>query len=358
MKSKKPQPTPLWYGKVASGLILGSTFWMGTVIVPQSSYAALQEGIPAAEIAPDRQIAQAITTLLNYDTAGYSVRVFTEGGITKMNVFDRGENLLRVNGLPASFTIRQGVGAYVTSGDFSGRQARYIAEVFPDEFARLVIIDGSNQTIVSQDATNISVFNVPRDQLDSIRQNTLLRFDTNTYSVRVFERDNLTFMNVFNRFTGATEVNGQPASLQPDANLVRYVSSGTRNNQTVEYIAELDGGGRTAIILENVNGQQLFRESGSGEVTINPQPNWPIDVTNGTAQVNDAYVAAVFGGQDTLEEVQRIFPDAFIDNSARQGRFINAGSFPSRDEATLRVLELRSRGFGNARVVFRDVRFR
>ena len=45
-------------------------------------------------------------------------------------------------------------------------------------------------------------------------------------------------------------------------------------------------------------------------------------------------------------------------DSSRQGDFINAGAYPSQDEATLRVLELRARGFQNARVVFRDVRYR
>jgi hypothetical protein len=86
----------------------------------------------------------------------------------------------------------------------------------------------------------------------------------------------------------------------------------------------------------------------------------PVDQVMGggpDTRVNDAYIAAVFGDESTLREVQRFYPDAFMDSSSRQGDFINAGAFSSEEDAMIRVLELRREGF-NTRVVFRDVRFR
>ncbi|MEM9513179.1 MAG: hypothetical protein AAF978_10955, partial [Cyanobacteria bacterium P01_E01_bin.48] len=73
-------------------------------------------------------------------------------------------------------------------------------------------------------------------------------------------------------------------------------------------------------------------------------------------QVDDAFVAAVFGDEEILAQVQQLYPEAFMED-ARQGRFINAGAFQNQNSAEVRVLELRSRGF-NARLVFRDVRYR
>jgi hypothetical protein len=366
MKHQKVQPSIILLTQVVSRLTLASLFSIGSLIGLNGAFAATQTStLPETGISIGDETgtltAQANATLLNYETANYAVRVFTEGGETLMNVFQKPnsefpEGLLRLSRAPATFTIRDGKGVYISTGSYSGRQARYIAELFANDFARLVIIDGSNQVIASQDATRVVTFNIPDDLLAQAQQTSILNFETTSYSVRVFERDNNEFMNVFNKFTGDTEINGQPANLVPNESAVRYVSSGQRSGQPVEYVAQLEGNGEAAIIIQNVNGQQLFRDQATGPITINPQPDWPIAV-NGDGEIGDAFVAAVFGGEETLARVRAIYPSAFFDTSARQGRFINAGSFASQEAAQIRVLELRSEGF-NSRLVFRDVLYR
>lgn len=366
MKHQKMQSSTDLLKKVTSRLALASLFSVSSLVGLSGAFATTEtlilreSGLPLED---DTGIltAQANETLLSYETADYAVRVFTEGGETLMNVFQKANSefpsgLLRLNRAPATFTVRDGKGVYISTGSYSGRQARYISELFANDFARLVIVDGSNQVIASQDATAVTTFNIPEELLDRAKQTTILNFETSSYSVRVFERNNDEFMNVFNKFTGETEVNGQPANLAPNNNAVRYVSSGQRSGQPVEYVAQLEGNGEASIIIQNVNGQQLFRDQASGPITINPQPDWPIAVDE-AGEIDDAFVAAVFGGEETLARVREIYPEAFLDSSARQGRFINAGSFASQEAAQIRVLELRSEGF-NSRLVFRDVLYR
>ena len=368
MQHKKKQSSIVLLKKIASGFTLVSVFSISSLVGLSRAFATTEtlilreSGLPVGE-GNGTLMAQTIDTLLSYDTADYAVRVFREGDQVKMNVFDRSVagGLLRVNGNPATFTVRGGRSAYITTGDYSGRQAQYIAEVFPNEFARLVIIDGSEQIIASQDATQITTFNVPQGDLEQVRQNTVLRFETASYAVRVLERDGQKFMNVYNKFTTQSEVNGGPANLVPAEppyeNAVSYVASGERNNQPVRYIARIDNNARTLLEIYNINNQRLFQEPGTGEVLVNiPDSDLPPQVDEIGQDIDDAFVAAVFGGQDTLQEVQQLFPDAFMDSS-RQGDFINAGAFANQDAAQLRVLELRSQGF-NARLVYRDVRYR
>ncbi|MGD1940298.1 MAG: hypothetical protein ACFB0G_03225 [Leptolyngbyaceae cyanobacterium] len=367
MKSKKMQFSVGFLSKVASGLTLASTFLLSSVVGLSGAFAA-NEGLVLRETGTsvlenaDSLLAQAAdATILNFGTADYSVRVFREGGDLKMNVFDASQNLLRVDGVPTTFTVRNGRGAYITTGDYSGRQATYVAEVFPNRTAALEIVDGTNAVITNQPSGNVAVFAIPESDLAQVRQDTVLNFETSSYAVRVFQRDGQRFMNVFNKFTGQQELNGTAASVAepmfPYESAVSYVASGQRSNQPVQYFARIDGSGRTFLEIFNVNGQRLFQEPGVGEVVVNiPQQDLPTGVDD-IGQVEEAYVAAVFGDDNTLNEVKQLFPEAFMDSS-RQGDFINAGAYASQDEATLRVLELRSRGFHNARVVFRDVRYR
>lgn len=367
MKQKKMQPPIFLISRVASGLTLASAYLVSSLIGFGSAFAAddrlilRESGLSAANSL--QFIAQAADgTLLRFRTADYTVRVFQQGGRTLMNVFDNSENLLRLEAQPATFTILNGVGTYISNGNYSGRQAQYITEVLPNRFARLRIVDGSGNGIANQDATEILEFNVPDDVVQRPRQDTILAFETTTYAVRVFQRDGLRFMNVHNKFTGETVVNGQPANLAPAegafSNAVSYVASGIQGGQSVRYVARITPNGNTTLEIYNVNNQRLFQEPGIGPVTINiPEGDLPEGVGEIGQGVDDAYVAAVFGGEETLRQVQQLYPEAFLDTSARQGDFINAGSFGNQEAAQLRVLELRSRGF-NSRLVFRDVRFR
>jgi len=364
MKHKTAQSPNYFLNKSAVNLTLASTFLLSSLLGFSSAFASNGRAAVRESGLLDIQdssefIAQAENTLLNFRTANYSVRVFTRDGRTLMNVYDNSENLLRLNAQPASPSVLNGVGVYISNGSYSGRQAQYIVEVLPNDFARLRIVDGSNTVIANQDATQILEFNVPPEVIQRPLQDTILAFETTTYAVRVFERDGFKFMNVFNKFTGETVVNGQPANLVPPEppfdNAVSYVASGTQAGQSVRFVTRITRNGTTSLEIYNVNNQRLFQELGVGAAVVNiPESDLP---AGGPIEgVSDAYVAAVFGDDNTLSEVQQIYPEAFMDSS-RQGDFINAGAFPNRDAAQLRVLELRSRGF-NARLVFRDVRYR
>ncbi|MDB9528204.1 hypothetical protein PN498_19585 [Oscillatoria sp. CS-180] len=366
MKSKKTQFLATLVWRVASRLTLSSVFLTSSVIGAGAFAASEQPELREIGISNSSNhselIAQAAAdgTILSYRTSGYSVRVFLQNGRTVMNVYDQVEDLLRLNAQPAEFTVQGGQGAYVSTGDYSGRQARYSSFVTPDGTARLLIQDGSDVVIVNQPSTSVSVFAVPENTLQRVRQDTILSFNTASYAVRVFERDGFKFMNVYNKFTAESEVNGKPASLVPAVtpyeNTVSYVASGTRNGQSVEYISRIDGTGGTTLEIFNINGQRLFEEPGIGEVVINiPSSDLPEGVGE-IGRVDDAFVAAVFGDENTLAQVQQLYPEAFLED-ARQGRFINAGAFQNQNSAEVRVLELRSRGF-DARLVFRDVRYR
>ncbi|MEO1444802.1 MAG: peptidoglycan-binding domain-containing protein, partial [Cyanobacteria bacterium J06635_11] len=63
------------------------------------------------------------------------------------------------------------------------------------------------------------------------------------------------------------------------------------------------------------------------------------------------YVAAVIADQAVLTDVQRYFPQAFVDRN-RRGRFINIGSFAERFPAEARVDAAAARGF-TTRVLYR-----
>lgn len=351
--------------KIASRVTLAATFLWTSSVGFTPAFAASQNS-PLSSDPPDMAepsvlLAQAADTILLFTTDRYDVRVFREGNQTLMNVYDATFDINRLFRGPTQLTIQNGQRTYISTGSFGGRQARFEAVAISPERARLVIRDGSGNIIANEISTSIGAFDLPDDPLQSA-QNTILEFNTSTYAVRVFVRnDGNRFMNVFNRFTGGTEVNGNAASVAPPEppyeNAVSYVSSANRSGQPVEYFARIDGSGRTVLEIFNVNGQRIFQEAGQGPTVVNiPPEDLPDDLEDLRPNLEDAFVAAVFGDETTFQAVQRLFPDAFI-VEARQGSFINVGSFSSRDAAAARVFELRGLGF-NARLVFQDVDFR
>ncbi|MEM1308422.1 MAG: hypothetical protein AAGF98_02785, partial [Cyanobacteria bacterium P01_H01_bin.153] len=357
---------------LASTLLLNSVAGLGT-----TKAATKTPEITGLETqAEDRQpvqVAQAIETLLSYSTGDFTVRVFRQGGQqVLMNVFDNSFQILRVDAQPATLRQVEGQDAYVSFGVFDGRQVQYASQIFdkPEDpaggFARLVIIDGTNNVLRRRDAEVVSIFNVPTGTGQSQREDVLV-FDTSTYAVRVFNRGEERLMNVHNRLSNFTEINGKSASfvtppVAPFEDAVSYFSSGVRNNQSVQYFTRYNPTtGETALEIYDINGQRIFREASVGNVNASiPAAQLPPPVTEPpptVVVVNDAFVAAVFGGEDTLRAVQQLYSEAFLDNSARQGQFINAGSFTNEEDARIRVLELQREGF-NSRLVFRDVRYR
>lgn len=385
----------VFIGKIAS-LALASTLALGSVASlgiaqaatekPDSDTTELPESsLPDTQVeqAQPVEVAQAINTVLLYDTGEFTVRVFRRGGGgLRKNVFDNARQILLVNEQPATLRTVLGQDAYVSFGVFNGRQVEFASQVFdkPEDpaggFARLFILQGPSSiagdtsVIRVEDAELVSIFNVPPGVGQGQSQrDTILFFETPTYSVRVFNRGGQRLMNVFNRFSNVQEVNGTIASLatpvEPFEDTVSYFSSGAQNNQSVRYFARYDLCSReTSLEIYNSNGTRILREGSVGVPENNiPPADFPPgqqcqDPEGSPGRVNDAYVAAVFGGEDTLRRLRELgYEDAYLDSSSRQGDFINAGTFSSEEEATIRVLELQRDGF-NSRLVFRDVRFR
>jgi peptidoglycan hydrolase-like protein with peptidoglycan-binding domain len=63
------------------------------------------------------------------------------------------------------------------------------------------------------------------------------------------------------------------------------------------------------------------------------------------------YISAVIADESALADVQRFFPEAYVDRE-RGGRFINIGNFDSRSPAEARVDAAAARGY-NTRVIYR-----
>ncbi|NER81801.1 MAG: hypothetical protein F6K42_20010 [Leptolyngbya sp. SIO1D8] len=301
-------------------------------------------------------------TILLFTTDRYTVRIYRNSDQTLMSVYDATFDINRQFEAPTQFTMLNGQGTYVSTGSFGGRQARYEVTVINPERIRLLIQDGGGNLIGNQLSTSVSISRT--DSLFEEFYNTILQFNTPTYAIRVFERQDEVsnrFMNVYNRFTGVAEVNANAASLAPSLppyeRSVSYVSSANRSGQPVEYFVRMDDTGSTRLEIYNINGQRMFQETGEGPVTVNiPGSDFPAGVDVIALVAESAYVAAVSGDVNTLAELQTLYPRAFMDE-ARQGRFINVGDFPNRDSAMARVFELRGQGF-DARLMFRDVQYR
>ena len=298
---------------------------------------------------------------LVFGTADYSVRVFNTGNGIRMNVFDRTNDILRLDTAPVTFTVEGGNSVYVSTGSYSANTATYKASVSIDNEVSLIIEIGADRIIRQVAAPNTATINLPPEQQPQSITDTRLAFETSTYAVRVFRRDDNLFMNVYNRFSGASALNGVAANLAnpepPYDCAVSYTAGGEQNGIPVRYFARIDGSGGTVLEIYNINNQRMFQEAGVGPVTINiPQSDLPSCIGDIGDSVSSPYIAAVFGNNDTLNAVQQLYPDARMEDS-RLGSYINVGEFPNRDLALERVFRLRGLGF-TARVIYRDVRFR
>lgn len=304
-------------------------------------------------------------SILFFRTERYDVRIYRSEDRTLMNVYDARFDINRLVEGPTQFTIQNGLETYISTGSFSGLQARYEVSIVDEELMRLVIRSGSGEIISDQFsvAVNIarpsaSLGNIVQRQMEVSSQ--ILRFNTSTYAVNVFEIDGSKFMNVFNKLTGRTEVNGNATSLAPSLppyeNAVSYVSSAVYNGLPVEYFARIDALGTTRLEILDINQNRISQEYGEGAVTFNiPQEDFS-GVISSIEEPDDQFVAAIFGNESTFSTVRRLYPNAYMEQN-RYRVFINVGNFVSRDAATSRVYELKSNGFDNARVLPRNVQY-
>mgnify|MGYP006296659033 FL=1 len=325
------------------------------------------------------------TNILEFRTPSYAVRIFRRGnGATLMNVFKRIEpTRLEQNEGPAS--ISGPVTNTITYDSFGSRDNqnvifRVTATRNPRQ-AELTIVNQQNgQPIVREFATQILAFNPPPAAPENdLLARTILGFETPSHAVRVFTDGGIRKMNVFNKLSNQQVVNGKVAEvvnppISPYENWVSYFAGEGFNGVPGRWYARVNSQGRANLEFIDSNGNVLLSEQriSSVPLIVNiPPGDIPAGVDDPATSANlSPYISAVFGDQNTLEQLRRLYnspqaprnfggqtlPEPFFE-SARQGRFINAGSFDNRDQASALVSYLRSQGF-NARLVFRDFRYR
>ncbi|HIK45390.1 MAG TPA: hypothetical protein IGR64_10955 [Leptolyngbyaceae cyanobacterium M65_K2018_010] len=338
-------------------------------------------------------VAQAERTILNFNTPNYAVRVFTPAGSRNpvMNVFRRtAPSRLEQNQQPAVFrgaVTSDGFLSYDSFGSRDGRNVIFRASHNRGTSqARLEIIDqATDQVYVNETASGVVAPNMPEDPvIDALDRRTLVGFETQNYAVRVFRdpRDNIRKMNVYQKTTSITLVNGQPATpdlqaMAPYECWVNYFGGSQWNNVPARYFVRLQAGGQALLEVIDANGTVLVSEpriTSVPLVTNVPAEDRP-QCFGGQSEVPSGamapWVAAVFGGEDTLQQVrQSLTPGAGNRlpgsltcviaprfESARQGQFINAADCTDRNDAGAVVNFLRARGF-NSRLVYRNFRYR
>jgi hypothetical protein len=324
---------------------------------------------------------------LYFTTPTYVVSVHPRGtGPARMNVYNRITNQSLIFEQPALYLGplgNDGFVGYESLGSINLDNVRFVASANRrTRQARIEVFDSIDERIISENATSITSIDVPFGGTgqDDLFDRTILFFETPAHAVRVFRGNgNTRQMNVFNKITGATPVNGQPATLvnpsvAPYENWVSYYGGSDFNGIPARYYARVNSRGEAILEAISNQGSVLFSEQRVRTVPmiVNiPPEDIPTGVDDPATSVDlSPYIAAVFGDQSTLEQLRRLYnspqaPRTFggqplqepYFESARQGRFINAGSFDNRDQAASVVSYLRSQGF-NARLVFRDFRYR
>ncbi len=307
-----------------------------------------------------------------------------------MNVYNRDTRQSEQLNAPANFRgslNNDGWVSYDSFGSRGGSNVIYRASGNRNAFqARLEIIDAStNSVLISQNSTSIRDFFIPEGQTGGgqgdILARTLVAFDTQNYSVRVFTDAGVTKMNVFNKPSNQQVVNGQPATAEvpgmaPYECWVTYFGGQGFGGASARYFIRVSGSGQALLEVIGANGGVLLSEpriASTPLITNIPAADRPgcFGESGSVSGSLAPYIAAVFGGESELNEVRRVLnPGAGGRNvggltcainprfeDARQGRFINAAECTGRNDAEAVVSFLRGRNL-NSRLVYRNFRYR
>jgi hypothetical protein len=365
---------------------LAACFFAVSLALPGHSLVSTPSATPASSNRPalENLIAQN-ANILDFSTPNYAVRVFREGnGVVRMNVFKRSApTRLEQNAAPASLVgPTTSTVTYESFGSRDNRNVvfRTIATRSPRQ-AELTIADSQSGAVILREfATEIRAFTLPAPpEQDNLLDRTILGFETPAHAVRVFTDGSIRKMNVFNKLSSQQVVNGKVAQvvdppMSPYENWVSYFAGEGFNSVSGRWFARVNSSGQAVLEFIDSNGNILLSEQRMTTVPLIvniPSSDIPPGVDNPATSADlSPYIVAVFGDQSDLEQIRRLYnspqaprtfggqplQDPFFE-SARQGRFINAGSFDNRDQAAALVSYLRSQGF-NARLVFRDFRYR
>ncbi|MGB3310263.1 MAG: hypothetical protein WBG32_07965 [Nodosilinea sp.] len=383
-------------------LFITSVFLVTGLTVPVQS--ALQPATltpTAAEFGLDTLLAQEPNTsgnaTLYFDTPTFTISVFPRNSqFLSMNVYNK--DTRRSEQLNAPVTRRGGIissdwVSYDSFGSRVGRNVVYRASGnLNTRQALLEIVDASNSSILlSQNSTSVRDFFIPGTALgpgpgpgpgDNIQANTFVGFETQNHSVRVFNDRGVTKMNVFSKVTGQSLVNGQSATAEateivPYRCWVNYFSGQSFGGVAARYFVRVSGSGEALLEVIAANGGVLLSEpriNSAPLVTNIPQADRPTCFGDSGSVPDGAglapFVAAVFGGDNELQQVRQVLPSGTSQGiggptcvinprfeNAPQGRFINAAECTDRNDASAVVSFLRARGV-NSRLVYRNFRYR
>lgn len=307
-------------------------------------------------------LAQATQTpVLTFQTPTFRVAVTQSGSIYRMDVSNRANQGVFQRQAIATFSQDEDFSRFSSAGTYNGVPATYQALVDSNDQLTLQIFNRDGVLIAQEFGVGEATVNLPSHQRPNPIQRTVLAFETVTYATRVFQRagSDRYFMNIYNRITGTTDQNGVTATVVPGSasgpGQISYVSQGTFGGIPAQYFIRLNANQQGLLEIIANDGQVLLTEVAVTNVTANLLAE---DVPPGATQadLNQPYIAAVFGGNETLAQIQTLYPTAFQEDTAL-GPFIHVGAFANRDLATARVIELSNRGF-NARVVYRRVQYR
>jgi len=310
----------------------------------------------------------------------------------QMNVYNKDNNQAEQLNAPVisrGAVSNDGWVSYDSFGSREGRNVIYRASGNRNAYqARLEILDaGTQQVLLSQNSISISAFNIPPGTTgpgnDVLLRETVVAFETQNHAIRVFNDGGVRKLNIFNKASRQQVVNGQPASLEspgapPYECWVNYFGGSQFNGAAARYFVRVSGRNEGVLEVIDANGSVLLEEprvSSSPLITNIPSNDIPQcfgGSASGTTPASLApFVAAVFGDEDDLQQIQQIVRTGTgsrniggstcnVDprfEDARQGRFINAAECDSRDDASAVVSFLRGRGY-NARLVYRNFRYR
>ncbi|MBD0335183.1 MAG: hypothetical protein ICV62_06825 [Cyanobacteria bacterium Co-bin13] len=383
MHSNRPRHrfrTWLWTKKLRPfALAAAAVITTVGLALPVRSYVApaAPSSSPAA-FAPV-QIAQEPNTQQNstlyFTTPNYVVSVYPRTGTPlRMNVYNRTTGQLEQNAAPVTYRGQlAGNTPRVSYDSFGSRNAQNVifranANRTTNQASLEIIVQATNALQVQENSTSIAAINVPDvttggGQQPNLDANTIVAFETRTFSTRVYTRDNTRLLNVYDKLSQQSPVNGQVATLlspteAPYQNWVSYYGGASFRDIPGRYFVRANSAGEAILQFIDASGRVVLEEQRIGPLVVNiPQADLPPGVTPPAATAGlNPFVAAVFGNEQTLEQVRTIAPQAQFE-SARQGRFINAGSFTNRFEAESLVNILRARGF-DSRLVYRDVNYR
>ncbi|MBU6228345.1 MAG: hypothetical protein KGQ93_01455 [Cyanobacteria bacterium REEB459] len=338
----------------------------------------------------------AADSILYFKTPNYTVSVFPRSAPgQKMNVYRQGYPA-RSEALNSPAYFRGAIGSdgwvsYDAYGSRDGRNVIFRASANRSTYqARLEILDGANNSIVlTENATSITTIATPETGDNGTVQlkDTIILFETQNYSVRVYRERNsaLKKVNVYNKASQQQVVNGQPAT--PALNVpppydcwVSYFGGSQYNGASAQYFIRVSSSGEAKVEAIGANGSVLMSEPriSAFPLTTNiPAEDRPQCFGSGDPSSNPSggglapFIAGVFGDQSVLNAVKQqlnsfgpgrglggttcVVSPRF--ENASQGQFINAAECESRDDAGSVVNYLRGRGF-NARLIYRNFRYR